>query len=1126
MAAGLGTGVIAVLAETNGFESSLAASFKKMAAKLPTFLAIGAGVAGLDFLGHAIKDAGNLQFQLTRLNTAAGESLDNLKMVGDGIKQIMTSTGTSLDDATKAMYLIESSGLHGADALKVLANTAKAAKIENADLADVANAVTAAMKDYHVGAEGSADITNTFIAAVAHGKTTLGELANAFTTAGPAAASAKVPIADLASAIAEMTAHGTTAAKAGTYLRQVIGALEGQTTQAKKTMAGLGISANDLSAALTSGPGGLAKAIGMIDDALTKSATGRAGFVAVQGVMKAAAGSADEFDQALGKLPPTTMSQFAALSKMVGGVRSLQGFLLLSGQNLTDFKGVSDDVTKSVKDNSGQIEGWTATSKTFNNQVDRMKAGFQVMAIDVGEKVLPAVSKLMDKILNSGPALKKFWEDYLQKPVESVWKSLKSIDWAAIFDVIKAGFKGIVDLAGPIAVLAIHTLPTLVGAVNGLFHGLKDLAPLVSGFVAMFIGWKGVTLIVGGLVDVFWALDTAMKANPALMVLALAAAFDQLWQHSEAFRAVVAFLVAATGIVLLIDLVTGATLATRLFATAFWALDAAMDANPVGAVIAAAALLAVVFYELWQKSETFRKAMADLANLLTGAVVDAIQFLASEFIDGIKLMLYAVRGLIDGAGWLLSKIGIDLPKGIHNGLTSALNDLDGLQSRIDSMHGTHIVIAVSVVETLGQTAADALAQLPSAASANAHKGIPVNGMDPALTGFADAKAAADAQAAIDKAMADLSKKAGGSTGGSSGGAGNAKAAADAIKKALVAAYGEIKLISKNTGKLTADSIKQDFDTLLGDLKDGKASKKIIDMATATEKSLQTLAAKRDDVMAQLNGSDKYGQGALKNLDDLKKSFEALQVSVTNSFTSIVDVSKYGSAGIHQLTADLQQTLSVGAQFSANMKKLQAEGLNQDAITQLLTAGPAGGAAAAQQYVNAGQAAITGPGGINDLMGQIKAQGLDLGTSLASSFYQHGIDMAQGIVSGLQTQESALEKQMNTLGDKLAAAFKKALGIKSPSTVFAALGAQIPAGIAQGIVSNMGIAHSALAAGASGMGFNASGSVGAQGSSPEIHVYVAGEAVDNVMVKTINKVNRVNKARAVSGSKVGNVAGIR
>ena len=339
------------------------------------------------------KMAGDFQFQMNRMVVAAGESRKNLKMVSAGVLGLMASTGTSAKQLETGLYLIESAGFHGAAGLKVLEVAAKGAKIENADLATVSNAVTSAMVDYKVKAGNAASVMNTLIAGVSQGKTTLGEMSHAFSNVGAAGSKANIPMADLVAALAEMTRHGTDAAKAGTYLRQTIGQLEGGSAKARLVMAGLGLDANKVGLTLSSGSGGLAKAIGMIDTAITQHLK-PSGLVAIE-TFKKSKGSLSDFQKVLGNLPPSMVTTFSALANMTGGVKSLQGFLQLGGTNLAEFKSITDKVNVSVKHGGKSVEGWALVQKTLNQKMSETSGRLQAAAIKIGTALIPAVSKIV-----------------------------------------------------------------------------------------------------------------------------------------------------------------------------------------------------------------------------------------------------------------------------------------------------------------------------------------------------------------------------------------------------------------------------------------------------------------------------------------------------------------------------------------------------------------------------------------------------------------------------------------------------------------------------------------------------------------------------------------------------------
>src|SRR5579875_2566598 len=86
-------------------------------------LVAGAAAAGAALVGigvQSVQMAGDFQAGMTSLVTGAGEAQSNLQMVSQGILNMAVSTGTSTQQLTAGMYMIESAGYHGAAGLNVL----------------------------------------------------------------------------------------------------------------------------------------------------------------------------------------------------------------------------------------------------------------------------------------------------------------------------------------------------------------------------------------------------------------------------------------------------------------------------------------------------------------------------------------------------------------------------------------------------------------------------------------------------------------------------------------------------------------------------------------------------------------------------------------------------------------------------------------------------------------------------------------------------------------------------------------------------------------------------------------------------------------------------------------------
>jgi len=106
----------------------------------------------------------------------------------------------------------------------------------------------------------------------------------------------------------------------------------------------------------------------------------------------------------------------------------------------------------------------------------------------------------------------------------------------------------------------------------------------------------------------------------------------------------------------------------------------------------------------------------------------------------------------------------------------------------------------------------------------------------------------------------------------------------------------------------------------------------------------------------------------------------------------------------------------------------------------------------------------------------------------------GRSMVDGIVRGILAAKSYLVESVRGIADTARSTLVDALGIHSPSRVFAELGAQVPRGFAAGVGNTMpmaGAAVSAMAGGAVGAGASTAGGRGDRSITvQELHVHAA------------------------------------
>jgi hypothetical protein len=182
------------------------------------------------------------------------------------------------------------------------------------------------------------------------------------------------------------------------------------------------------------------------------------------------------------------------------------------------------------------------------------------------------------------------------------------------------------------------------------------------------------------------------------------------------------------------------------------------------------------------------------------------------------------------------------------------------------------------------------------------------------------------------------------------------------------------------------------------------------------------------------------QDALEAAIQTRNSFNEQVTNSIKAYGSLVSAQAKTLNGIEQsltagdVTQNLRDRLAKIKEFQDNLRILLAQGLSDEAYKQLVEAGVEGGAATASALVAGGASAI---GEVNSLLSQIGSEASGLGSAAADRMYQNGVNMAKGLLDGLKSLDSQLATQAAKLGDTIAGAIRRALGIKSPSRVLIA-----------------------------------------------------------------------------------------
>lgn len=398
----------------------------------------------------SVDQAAKFQKSMTLIQTAGGETAAKTAEISKGIKKLAVETGTSLDALSEGIYTVAKAGAQkwtATEQLLVLKAAAQGAKAEQVDLGVATDALSTVMLDYHLKASQAVETENQLIKASGLAKTNFSLFSTSLSNVTPIAAALGISFDQVGGAIATMTQHGVSAQQATENLRNLLFNLSGQNNVAAAAMQQLGINTVALQQSLSK-PGGLVNALKTVDKALaehtkngmvtvdiTKAATlaqkslrqemgtfgaplraqsqgllrgtvsikdytkyakdlgGQAGAGALQflALYKSALGFNNQLRNGKGVVSTTT-DQYR---KLLGGFTAASVAMQIAGKYAADNARNVREIGKAAHETTGDVLGWDKTQETLSVKMAKAKAALQVLSVEIGSALIPAVSKIV-----------------------------------------------------------------------------------------------------------------------------------------------------------------------------------------------------------------------------------------------------------------------------------------------------------------------------------------------------------------------------------------------------------------------------------------------------------------------------------------------------------------------------------------------------------------------------------------------------------------------------------------------------------------------------------------------------------------------------------------------------------
>lgn len=345
------------ITKADGQVKNFGQSMSNMSLKsIASTAALGAGVAALGgVLVSAAKKAISFETTMANIQTVAGGGSAAMEELHDGILDLTKVIPKSADELGAAAYDILSSGVTDAtDALSVLKASGKLAVAGLGSTKEAADLLTSAINAFGLEASEADKVANTIFTSVNLGKTTVAELAQSFGNVAVAAKGTGVTFEEVQAATAALTLVGNKTSTSQDRLRALF---DEMTRSSGKLAEGI-------------------KAVG------------------IENVGTAI--KSDGFKSVLDQLYKATGSNDIAFKNLFSSVEA-------GGAALALVTTASDKYTESLnamQTSSGDLEkAFGVQADTTANQLVVAQNQLNLLMIQLGERVLPILNKVLEKVI-------------------------------------------------------------------------------------------------------------------------------------------------------------------------------------------------------------------------------------------------------------------------------------------------------------------------------------------------------------------------------------------------------------------------------------------------------------------------------------------------------------------------------------------------------------------------------------------------------------------------------------------------------------------------------------------------------------------------------------------------------
>ena len=408
-----------------------------------------AGTAVTDVTTKAVTTFASQQATFAKIEGLVGVARSEIEKMIPAVDKLAVATGVGPQKLADALFYVTSAGYRGAEALDILAASARAEVAGLGQAAQVADLATSAINAYGSENLSAAEAMDQLAMAVRLGKLETESIAPVIGRVVPLASRLQIPLQDVLGILAAMSRTGTDAAEGATQLNAVMSQL------IKPSQAGedliyekLGMSMQDVRDAIADK--GLLPVLGMLEESVDKNV--------------------------------------ASMGVMFNNIRSLKGVFDLLGENAE----ATTEIMQGMAEAEGTLnEAFEINVRTLKGQYGRVMAASAVLWKNLGEAMAPVVE---DKLVLAIEYLSELTDWFKEQPE---WFK-QSVGWLALLGPALLG----AGLGASVLSMALGGLKLILAPVLGLFAGLS--LPVWAFIAALVALWFGIVWIWGPQIEAAW----------------------------------------------------------------------------------------------------------------------------------------------------------------------------------------------------------------------------------------------------------------------------------------------------------------------------------------------------------------------------------------------------------------------------------------------------------------------------------------------------------------------------------------------------------------------------------------------------------------------------------------------